>query len=81
MEVTQMTYLPYSGIILLGLGETGVMSKIDNLMTSFAGPMKPGSLINGAVVAYGEDPIGSLRFNKLWHKSVESGVNRLSYCY
>lgn len=75
MEVSQMIYLPYSGILLLGLGDSGVASKIDSVMNIFAGPIKTTSLVNGSVVAYAEDPIGSLKFEKLWHRNTDSGVN------
>ena len=81
MEVLQMIYLPYSGVLMLGLGDSGAAAKLDVVMGMVAAPIKTNTFIHGHVVCYGEDPIGSLRFSKLWNQEVDSTVIGLQFSH
>mgnify|MGYP000881498124 FL=1 len=74
MEVSQIIYLPYSGALMLGMGETGLTAKLDNIVSMLKVPVKSNLPAQGAVACYLEEHIGSLQFSKLWNHAVDSNV-------
>lgn len=57
-----------------------MIARIDSLIGKFSTPTNPNTLFRGSLVCYGEESIGTLQFEKLWHKAADSSVNFFCCC-
>jgi hypothetical protein len=81
MSVSDMIFIPTRGVLILGLRETSIISKMESYFTMKLFGKKPDNSnqkVNtdpmGAVLMYIESPLGSYNFTKLWRKNFGSGV-------
>jgi len=74
MGVKDFVYLPDKGVLFLLLAETRVVGKIGNFISSISKPQEVSS-----VIAYREDPPGSLDFTQLWQHNLKLEVDKKHY--
>ena len=74
MAVKDIIYIKENGILFILLNETGLLSKMDSLLSSFSGSSKDKKKELGALIAYKEEPNGSLEFQRLWKRGFDSEV-------
>lgn len=72
MSVKDCAYYPNQAVLFVLLTETNMMSKLGAFISSFSNPATKEEL--SSVVAYKEDPPGSLEFSKLWKKNFDYEV-------
>jgi hypothetical protein len=72
MAVKDFAYYPKEGVLFVLLTETNVISKLGAFISSFSNPASKEEL--SSIVAYKEDPPGSLEFSKLWKKNFDYEV-------
>ena len=73
MAVKDMIYIKENGILFILLCETSIFSKMDSLLSSLSGSKKDKKEL-GSLIAYKEDPKGSLVFHRLWKHGFDSEV-------
>eukprot|EP01016_Furgasonia_blochmanni_P039362 TRINITY_DN4880_c0_g1_i2.p1 TRINITY_DN4880_c0_g1~~TRINITY_DN4880_c0_g1_i2.p1 ORF type:complete len:567 (+),score=161.86 TRINITY_DN4880_c0_g1_i2:131-1831(+) len=86
MSVCDMIFLPTRGVLILGLRETSIISKMESYFTmklfgkkNENNNQKVNTDPMGAVLLYIESPLGSYNFTKLWRKNFGSGVSCIEW--
>ena len=72
-NATDFAYDHKAGSLFLLISESGVVSKIGSFFSAFKNPSKQDTL--SSVIAFKEEPLGSLEFVKLWKHNYAAEVS------